>query len=201
MTNLNREDIRSAIKAFEKKQAKKSFDGFLLTYSGSFQRAAVVIPLIFNDKEWQVLLTKRSDNLADHSGQVAFPGGAYENQDKNLLETALREMYEEIGVKPDDADVFGHLGDTLVVTGYRVRPYVAQIPWPYPLKISKDEVDSTFTISLNWLADPQNRYIKMRTYAGQEIPVIYFNRYNGYQLWGASAEMALTLFSALNMAE
>jgi 8-oxo-dGTP pyrophosphatase MutT (NUDIX family) len=131
---------------------------------------------------------------------VAFPGGARERQDKDLSHTALREVHEEIGVKPEDVHVFGHLGDMPVITGYLVRPYVGQIPWPYPLEISNDEVHSVFIIPLHWLANPRNRTLQFRSYAGREFSVIFFEPYDGYQLWGASAEMTLALLSALGLA-
>jgi hypothetical protein len=86
-----------------------------------------------------------------------------------------------------------------VITGYLVRPYVGKIPWPYTFCLSSDEVQSVFSIPLKWLSDPKNRKIKMRNYAGCEFPVTFFEPYDGYQLWGASAEMALALLSALNL--
>ncbi len=199
MIKLSKEGIRTAIREYEDRVAYQEDKNFLRQGTNHYQRAAVVIPLLKSNGDWHILLTKRSDALADHSGQVAYPGGAYESQDSGLRATALREMNEEIGINPKDADVFGHLGDLPIVTGYLVRPYVAQIPWPYPLQISRDEVHSVFTIPLTWLVNPQNCYVKKRIYAGKEIPVVFFNEFEGYQLWGASAEMTLTLFSALKL--
>jgi len=199
MNHLSKEDIQSAIKKYENEKVKRGKESFLHTTIENFQRAAVVIPLLKTEGEWHLLLTKRSETLLDHTGQVAFPGGAYEKRDNGLHETALREMDEEIGIKPADANLFGHLGDLPIVTGYLVRMYVAQIPWPYPLKISREEVDSTFIMPLNWLAERGNRWVEKRIFAGREIPVVFFKRYQGYQLWGASADMTLMLLSALNL--
>ena len=124
-----------------------------------------------------------------------------ERRDENLQSTALREMYEEVGVNPRDVEVFGHLGDMPIITGYMVRLFVGQIPWPYELEINLDEVESAFIVPLNWLADPDHRTIHYRSYAGREIPVIFFDQFDGYQLWGASAEMTLALLSALGLSE
>jgi len=147
------------------------------------------------------LFTHRSESLVEHRGQVAFPGGAREHNDSDLAWTALREMYEEIGVKLHDVDVFGHLGDMPIITGFMVRPYVGKIPWPYPLKISGDEVESTFIVPLKWLVDPDHRTIRYKSFAGREFPVIYFDHFEGHQLWGFSAEMTLALLSALDLIE
>jgi 8-oxo-dGTP pyrophosphatase MutT (NUDIX family) len=162
-----------------------------------FRSSAVIMPLIWNDNEWHLLFTHRSARLIEHSGQVSFPGGAREQGDGSLEMTALREMWEEIGIRPEDVDVFGTLGEMPVITGYRVQVFVGQIPWPYELTINHDEVESVFTVPLSWLADPDHRMIRYRSYAGHEVPVIFFDLYEGYQLWGASAEMTVTLLEVL----
>ena len=164
-----------------------------------FRSSAVIIPLIWDEDEWHLLFTHRSTKLVEHSGQVSFPGGAKEQGDLSLEITALREMQEEIGVFQQDVDVFGSLGEMPVITGYLVRVFVGQIPWPYELKINHDEVESVFTVPLNWLADPDHRMVRYRNYAGREIPVIFFDLYRGYQLWGASAEMTVAFLEALKL--
>jgi 8-oxo-dGTP pyrophosphatase MutT (NUDIX family) len=200
MAQLTQSVIQELIQAYEFDHLRRYGDLYSAEKLDRYTRAAVMIPMLHIERDWHVLLTQRSEALVEHRGQVAFPGGAQESQDTNLSHTALREMQEEIGVKPEDVHVFGHLGDMPVITGYLVRPYVGQIPWPYPLEISMDEVHSVFTIPLKWLADPHNRTIQFRSYAGREFPVIFFQLYEGYQLWGASAEMTLALLSALGLA-
>ena len=200
MLQLTQSMIQEAIQAYRVDNKQRYGDLFSAELLGHYRHAAVLIPMLEIEREWHVLLTQRSHALVEHKGQVAYPGGARERQDKDLSHTALREMDEEIGVKPEDVHVFGHLGDMPVITGYLVRPYVGQIPWPYPLEISNDEVHSVFIIPLHWLANPRNRTIQFRSYAGREFPVIFFEPYDGYQLWGASAEMTLALLSALGLA-
>jgi 8-oxo-dGTP pyrophosphatase MutT (NUDIX family) len=200
MAQLTKSDLHELIKAYEVDHTQRYGDLFSTEILDHYRRAAVLIPMLEIELEWYVLLTQRSHALVEHKGQVAFPGGARESQDTDLCSTALREMQEEIGVKPEDVDVLGHLGDMPVVTGYLVRPYVGHIPWPYSLEISNDEVHSVFMIPLYWLADPHNRTFQFRSYAGREFSVTFFEPYNGYQLWGASAEMTLALLSALGLA-
>jgi 8-oxo-dGTP pyrophosphatase MutT (NUDIX family) len=200
MAQLTQSVIQESIRAYEFDHLHRYGDLYSAEKLDRYIRAAVLIPMLQIEREWHVLLTQRSEALIEHRGQVAFPGGAQESQDTDLCHTALREMQEEIGVKPEDVHVFGHLGDMPVITGYLVRPYVGQIPWPYPLEISMDEVHSVFSVPLLWLVDPHNRTIQFRSYAGREFPVIYFKPFDGYQLWGASAEMTLALLSALGLA-
>jgi 8-oxo-dGTP pyrophosphatase MutT (NUDIX family) len=201
MALLTQSVIHESIKAYEVDQKGRYGGLYSVEKIDLYRHAAVLIPMLEIECEWHILLTQRSESLVVHKGQVAFPGGARESQDTDLCYTALREMQEEIGIKPEDVIVFGHLGDMPVITGYLVRPYVGKIPWPYPLEISNDEVHSAFTIPLYWLADPHNRTLQFRSYAGREFPVIYFQPYNGYQLWGASAEMTLALLSALGLTD
>jgi 8-oxo-dGTP pyrophosphatase MutT (NUDIX family) len=198
MLHMTKDRIKAAIQAYEKDYSKRYGNLFSPDAFAKMRRAAVMIPLLEVDHQWHVLLTQRSESLVEHRGQVAYPGGAQELQDKDLQQTALREMQEEIGVHPDDVVVFGHLGDMPIVTGYLVRPFVGQIPWPYVLKLSNDEVQRAFTMPLNWLSDPKNYKVAFRSYAGREFQVIFFDHYNGHQLWGASAEMTLALLSALS---
>lgn len=201
MFNLSRQDIKQAIQTYENDFRERYDHLFSKEVLDNMRRAAVMIPMLEIDQQWHILLTQRSESLIQHRGQVAFPGGAQETQDENLRQTALREMREEIGVDPQDVVVFGHLGDMPIVTGYLVRPFVGEIPWPYALDISSDEVNSVFRIPLRWLVDPKNRKHQFRSYAGREIPVVLFDHYDGYQLWGASAEMTLALLSALKLAK
>lgn len=197
MTQLTPQSIKRAIEVYEYDHRSH----YALLYSSSdlkrFRPAAVLIPLIEHDGNWYVLLTQRSNALNEHRGQVAFPGGAKETLDENLQWTALREMYEEIGVKPEDVQILGQLGDMPIITQYMVRMFVGQIPWPYPLEISPEEVESAFIIPINWLSDPNHHAFKVHSIVGRELPVIYFDTFDGHQLWGASAEMTLALLTAL----
>ena len=201
MINPKKEKISQAITDYQVQQYKRFDKLFSSGDLKKLRQAAVIIPMLESDGHWHVLLTQRSQELVEHRGQVAYPGGAREHQDENLQVTALREMYEEVGVNPPDVTVFGDLGDMPIITGYMVRLFVGQIPWPYDLEINYNEVESAFIVPLKWLADPDHRTIQYRSYAGREIPVIFFDHFEGYQLWGASAEMTRALLSALNLTD
>jgi len=168
---------------------------------GTPKPAAVLIPFLKEKGQWHILFTHRNNNLPEHSGQVAFPGGRMDIQDHDLIETALREAKEEIGIEPQDIRVLGQLPSFQTVTNYSVTPIVAVIPWPYPLKVFRLEVERTFTIPLPWLANPENHEVIYKTLSPEKepTPIIYFREYHGETLWGASARFTLALLEALRL--
>jgi 8-oxo-dGTP pyrophosphatase MutT (NUDIX family) len=162
--------------------------------------AAVLIPMLKLEDGWHILFTRRTPHLAEHSGQVAFPGGRADPHDQGPEQTAMREAWEEIGLEPQDVRILGRLMDFVTITNYRVTPVVGQIPWPYPLKLATEEVSRVFTIPLDWLADPENVEEQQRILPDPFPPasVFYFRPYDGEVLWGASARFTLTLVNILS---
>jgi len=114
--------------------------------------AAVLIPIFYFEGEYRLLLTKRSDTLRDHRGQISFSGGRCETSDKSPLETALRESWEEIGLDPDVVEVLGALDDRPTMhTNYLITPIVGVIPWPVELSIDPVEVAEIITVPISTL--------------------------------------------------
>jgi 8-oxo-dGTP pyrophosphatase MutT (NUDIX family) len=169
-------------------------------FPGELRPAAVLLPLLRAEGGWQLLFTRRTDGLAEHSGQVAFPGGSTDPEDASSEHTALREAQEEIGLEPADVRILGRLRQSITITRYLVTPVVGVIPWPYPLRLAHYEVGRAFTIPLDWLADPANREQRLRTLSPDlpPVPVIYYRPYDGEVLWGASARFTINLLEALN---
>ncbi len=163
--------------------------------------AAVLIPLVMEEGEWKLLFIKRTTHPEDrHSGQIAFPGGRADQNDKNLLITALREAGEELGINPEDVEILGQSCSINTVTNYRISPFVGILPWPYPLKISKVEVERSFLIPLDWLNNPTNR--QQKTWHSQSnpeigLPVIFFQEFAGEVLWGATAQIVVDLLEII----
>jgi 8-oxo-dGTP pyrophosphatase MutT (NUDIX family) len=167
------------------------------------QPAAVLIPFLEKDDGWHLLFIRRTVMPHDrHSGQVAFPGGRCDPEDPNAEAAALREAQEEVGVNPTDVEILGRVQDMLTITNYQVTPFVGIIPWPYEFTPQVEEVDRIFTIPLKWLANPKNYAVRMRglQILGRDIPVIYFDKYDGELLWGASARITILLLEALGLA-
>lgn len=166
------------------------------------QPAAILIPFLQKDDGWHLLFIRRTKMPHDqHSGQVAFPGGRCDPADPDKETAALRETCEEIGICSDDVRVLGKLRDLLTITNYQVTPVVGVIPWPYKFVPQEEEVDRIFTIPLNWLSNPENHKVRMRglQMLGQDVPVIYFQKYDEELLWGASARITLLLLEALGL--
>jgi len=162
-------------------------------------KAAVLIPMFRKDDAWHLLYIRRATVEGDfHSGQVAFPGGAVEDQDIDLEDTVLRETYEEIGIPPEKIRIIGRLRSHITISSFIITPIAAIIPAENNIKLSEDEVKHVFSIPLKWLADPDNSYLKDRPLPdGSTVQVRYFNQYDGEVLWGATARITLDLISNL----
>jgi 8-oxo-dGTP pyrophosphatase MutT (NUDIX family) len=167
----------------------------------STRPAAVLIPFLRSSDAWHILFTRRTEMVADHKGQVSFPGGRADPGDPTPEFTALREAQEEIGLNPADVRLLGCLEELPTVTNYCIRPVVGAIPWPYPLHLEEIEVRRVFLIPLAWLADPSHHEVRTRLLPGTNttIPVIYFQMYDGELLWGVSAQITLNLLAALGL--
>ena len=164
------------------------------------REAGVLMPLLRKEGAWHLLYIRRPESEQDdHSGQVAFAGGKREQGDDDLLQTALREAREEIGIEPGDVNVLGSLGKHHSVTRFCIMPVVGVIPWPYPLRPNPSEVATVFTVPLTWLADPRNLEIRHHAIEGyaEPVPVAVYRRYAGELLWGATARMTISFIEQL----
>jgi len=169
--------------------------------SGKPQRASVLIPFLKKGADWHILFIHRTSNQNDlHSGQVAFPGGRFDCEDPDAVNTALRETREEIGIEPNQIKVLGRLNDFMTITNYQVSPIIGVIPLPFTLKLQVEEVKRTFTIPLHWLANEKHfktKERKIRNYP--TLPVVYYEMYQNEVLWGASARIMLHLLFVLGL--
>jgi 8-oxo-dGTP pyrophosphatase MutT (NUDIX family) len=154
----------------------------------SFTPSAVLIPIFYKNAEPYMLLTLRTETVASHKGQISFPGGAHENGDRDLLATALRETFEEVGIRPEDVEVLGELDDLLAVTNFVVTPFVGVFPYPYDFKVSDDEIAELIEIPLSFFINPNNRRAEERMYRGRKVTV-YFYDYGKYTVWGVTARI------------
>jgi len=176
---MNKDQVRSAVA----RHRKRRIDGRTLVQS------AVLVPLLCKEGEIHVLLTERTHDVRSHKGQVCLPGGTASEGDESLLATALRETWEETGVKPEDVEVIGEIDDNVVhSTGYVITPFVGFIPYPYNFRASEQETKDIFFVPLSVLMDPlrfyhQQRMIGEYNYSG---PVC---DYDGHVIWGATGRI------------
>ncbi|HSM26024.1 MAG TPA: CoA pyrophosphatase [Anaerolineaceae bacterium] len=158
------------------------------------KKAGILIPFVCVDGCWSLLFTRRADNLKSHQGQVSFPGGGKEQQDETLIDTALREAHEEIGLTKTSIHVLGLMPDFVTNSDFLVTPVVAWIDWPVPLEISMDEVSRVFTIPIQYLKNEKNWEERIYSHpSGWYGSVIFYNLYDGELLWGISAKITVDL--------
>ena len=147
--------------------------------------AAVLLPIVQRD-EPTILFTRRTEHLSRHAGQVSFPGGRAQDDDLTLVETALRETYEEIGVTSEFISVAGFLDPYETGTGYAILPVVGLLKKGFSVVPEVNEVAEIFEVPLAFLLDPANREKRTGEWQGQKREFYAFE-YNGHYIWGATA--------------
>ena len=152
-------------------------------------KAAVLLGICFSEKKQpSVLLTKRAGHLKNHPGQIAFPGGKFESEDRTLVNTALREAEEEIGLNRSIPKKLGILPKHETITKFLVTPVIFQLPYKLDLKIDKNEVDEVFYVPLEHFLTLDNYRIQARKWQ-EELRYYYVVPYGPYYIWGATARI------------
>ncbi|MEX0299819.1 MAG: CoA pyrophosphatase, partial [Kordiimonas sp.] len=118
--------------------------------------AAVLVPIVDHPEEPTVLLTKRTDHLSKHPGQISFPGGTVDPEDEDAVAAALRETYEEIGIESSHIQVAGFLDEYITGTGFEIKPVVALVKPGFSLVLQEAEVAEAFEVPLSFLLDRKN---------------------------------------------
>ena len=158
------------------------------TLTSQLQTSAAVLLAITDDKDNpEVILTRRSLRMPTHKGQVAFPGGKAEDDDADLVATALREAYEEVALKPQSVIVVGQMGQVLSRQGFLVTPIVGVVPAAVVNQLipNLDELDRIFTVPLSFFIDTKPVMDALPIIAGvKQVPSFY---YNEYRIWGMTA--------------
>lgn len=162
--------------------------------------AAVLVPLVNQRDGVTVLLTRRTEHLNDHAGQVSFPGGRAEADDPSLIHTAIREAEEEIGLSPGAVEVLGRLPDYQTGTGFRVAPIVAWVEPPFAVTPDPFEVAEVFEVPLIFFLDPANHQRHRREIRG-ETREFFAMPYGEHYIWGATAGMLFNLYWVLSLQE
>lgn len=191
-------------------QPERAGDGGSWGPPGPGTDAAVLVALVVRDGAApHVLLTRRTEHLRDHAGQIAFPGGRSEPEDGSAAATALREAHEEVGLDPARVEVIGQMPVYTTVTGYRVTPVVGLVQGPLDLGrlvLDPHEVAAVFEVPLAHLMDPGNHRRHVFAFDGGEreflsMPWPGFDaegRPHEHFIWGATAAMLRNLYRYLS---
>ena len=154
----------------------------------SLARAAVLVPLFEKGETCHIIFTKRSHNVRYHKGEISFPGGVVDEEDSELERTALREAFEEIGLKESDVQIIGVLDDIVTITQFVVTPFVGLFPYPYPFKPSPIEIAELIEVPLSALLD-EKCFGEREIIRGTGKEVVYAYQYDNHVIWGATARI------------
>lgn len=163
-----------------------------------YRSAGVLVPIILEAGPPALLFTKRTELVETHKGQVSFPGGMMDPQDRDVVQTALREAWEEVGIPESVVEIAGTLDDLPTPTGFIITPVVGIITQLPPLKPNNDEVADIFRVPLLFFADPKNGRTEHRQFRGRQREVWYYQSDN-HTIWGATAMVVRSLLKQLGL--
>lgn len=207
VARLQPDALRERFRTLQTWEPEFAGDGRHLRVDRAPAAASVLVPLVSRDDGLRVLLTRRTDHLRDHAGQISFPGGRAEEHDADAIDTALRETEEEVGLARSFIEVVGTLPAYSTVTGFIVTPVVALVQPGFELALDSFEVAEAFEVPLAFLMNPaHHQRHQMETPAGTRrfysmpwdavaadgLPRHYF-------IWGATAAMLRNFYRYLSL--
>jgi len=166
----------------------------------AYARAAVVVPLFNKNGHCHILFTKRTHLVKHHKGQISFPGGVFDEEDGDLRRTALREAFEEIGLKENDVQIVGMLDDIVTVTGFIVTPFVGVFGYPYHFRLSQREIEELIEVPISSLQDPAC-FSESEVVDDERKRAVYNYQYGVHAIWGATALILRQLLQFLPAAD
>jgi 8-oxo-dGTP pyrophosphatase MutT (NUDIX family) len=176
------DDIRSRLSSYEPKRIPPE----------ERPLAAVLIPIYRVGDDFHIVLTKRTDRVEHHKGEISFPGGARDPEDVDLMATALRESHEEIGLHPKHVEVIGRVDDFITVSQFHVTPYVGVIDpdaSPYRWLPQELEVAEILEVPMPHLLDPVNLVLESRILSDGRTATMESFKWREHLVWGATARM------------
>ena len=165
-------------------------------HTPSLVPAAVLLLMYPKDGEYCILLNKRTEIVEHHKGEIGFPGGAKDPEDKDFLHTALRETYEEMGIKAEDVTIIGELDDVATRSHFRVRVFVGTIPYPYPFNPSSLEIAEVLEVPIRELLDPANSTEEARS-VDEGASTAYCYTYGEHRIFGATGQIVTQFLGLL----
>lgn len=156
----------------------------------SLAPAAVLLLLYLKDGEYHVLFNKRSQHVAHHKGEVSFPGGARDPEDGDMRSCALRETWEEMGIRPEDVTILGELDEVATRSNFTIHTFVGTIPYPYPFRVSEGEIAEVLEVPLSTLLDRQSLREEVYLRPDGRLACNHAYSYNHHLIYGATARIA-----------
>lgn len=154
----------------------------------SLRKASVLIGFVERENGLNIIFTKRAKHLKHHPGQVSFPGGKHEACDHSLADTALRETFEEIGIKSRDIAIFGQMPELVTVSHFTVTPFLAFVSSDYRTKIDINEVDEVFEVPASIVLDKHHLHSE-RFHVQEQTHRVFGLSYRHYFIWGMTAQI------------
>jgi 8-oxo-dGTP pyrophosphatase MutT (NUDIX family) len=160
--------------------------------------ASVLVPFVWQEDEWHLMYTRRTNGVATHQGEISFPGGAFDEEDKSPIDTALRETFEEIGISRNDIKILGSLEPYPTISKFCVLPVIGIINWPTEVSLSPNEVEKVFFYPVSWLVKRENWHEENYTHSsGESRQVIRYTPRDGEVLWGMTAGITQIVLNLL----
>ncbi len=183
------EELRKTLKTYRPKQIN-------LSDYPDFSRAAVLLLLFPSAEGFSTILTKRTDLVDTHKGQIAFPGGMAERGDADIVSTALRETREELGIETNKVEVLGILDDLPVPSKFIITPVVGYMQTKQKITPHSVEVAEVFDAPIMFFQNEKNTWVEEREFRGAKRKV-WFYSYEGRVVWGATAAILRNLLSVI----
>jgi len=171
-----------------RKRTTLSLDGF--------RKAAVLVPLVPADDGFNLLFTKRTDSVETHKGQISFPGGMVDASDRDMIDTALREAREEVGIAAEEVTTIGLLDDIATPVGFVITPVVGLLASSPKLSLNTVEVAEVFEVPVSFFADPASGTVGYREANGRRYEVWSFDT-GTHVIWGATANIVRMLIKTM----
>ncbi len=153
-----------------------------------YRKASVIILFLEKNGAPHVLLTRRTDRVSTHKGQISFPGGGFDSTDRDFLDTALRETMEEVGITPDKIEILGEFDEYMSISGFHVHVFVGALNSLQTYNFNRDEIDEVLEVPFTlFCGDKYSRYDKIN-FNGMDYEIYYYNYMNN-TIWGMTARI------------
>jgi len=148
--------------------------------------SAILVPLVVRGDQINMILTKRTSHLRHHPSQISFPGGKADADDMTLLNTALRENWEELGITQQQVQVFGNLPNLQTLTGFDIKPYIGFIDSDATFTPNPDEVSTVIELPLGKVLS-NSQHFTLQIPFKTNTHTVYFKPTDGWPIWGVTA--------------